>query len=288
MTPLSILLSLLLSFVQNTTFIDCSNDSSFLVRRLLSADSGSLPFGRLQDDVCAICMDRARSSCHNSSECTVPLFFPQCHGYQFCELCITTICENPSKLQRRCPSCRRSVHPLIEEHHYESSDQRLEANHIFDNDQMMEPPIDMDMERRAEVEEVHLIDHEHRYHRYIERLQREDNSTLQCIKIWNTHNPLRHRLRNRYYQSLREQWNRPIFTEHGLRQQTRGCCYESAALVCRQRSDCCCGDIVCLFGFAVAHSFSICCCFVDCCCGEFCRDFCLCEPPMDLESIHFA
>ena len=210
------------------------------------------PFGLEQDDVCGICMTRPCVSndsnplvrswrTHNVSKAN--MCFPDCHGYQYCEPCIIRICGDSSESHGKCPKCRRSMHPSL----------RPIMQHIL-------------LQRSG--------DPKLRYHSRIKRLQREDRSMCKCLNIWSLHHPLRHCIRNGYYQCLH-----CVFVDDFVYRDSKGCCSEFSELTTEPRCMIC--DILCWTMFFVGHSATLMCCFVDCFCGTFCRDFCHCEPPMD-------
>ena len=225
-------------------------------RHLLSTAGGSErpPFGLEQDDVCDVCMDRPRASndsnlpvgsWQNHNDNNSILFFPECHGYQYCEPCIIKICRDPSESYGRCPSCRRPMHPSLP-----SIMQRMRA-------------------QRAD-------DPEQRYHSHIERLQREDNSMCKYLEIWTIHHPLRHCIRNRYYQCLNY-----VFDDDWLQRDSKGCCLEFSILACEPACFFC--ELLWMIGFLIGNTSTLMCCCIDCFYGTFCRDFCYCEAPLDPE-----
>lgn len=228
-------------------------------RRLLSmADgAGPYPFGFGDDDACAICMNRLQPPNERNylvrpwrdfNVTTSSLYFPECHGFQFCEPCISRVCGDLSEVRGKCPICRRPTRSL----------------HI-NTVRRPSPPVDF----------------EQLYHSYIIRLQRADNSTLKYLKICTIHHPVRHCIRNQYYVFLKYFCFRPIFEERWLnRVHPRGCCEEYTNLLLSKQV-CCVLDAFALITFVSGNVATGCCCVFDCFCASFCRDFCLCEPPME-------
>ena len=132
-----------------------------------------------------------------------------------------------------------------------------------------------------------------RYQAYITRLQQRDNSTCKILKIWQIHNPLRHRLRDVYYRLVHVQSD---LEESAFPHSRSGCvnefanCLVHVPLFClpHQCDQCRLAFAVCICGClpfqaagcTVGYSVSLCCCACNCLYGTYCTDFCLCETPM--------
>lgn len=223
---------------------------------------GPHPLGFGDDDACVICMDRllhpndrkyplkswAEFNLTNSS-----VFFPDCHGSQFCEPCIFKVRGHSSELQRKCPICRRSTPPL-------------KATNL--------PKLVPTSVQRQ------IPDPKQNYEMFISRLQREDKSPLKHFKICSSYHPLRHCIRNQYYSTLECLCCRPVFSREYLYREPRGC-FEEFGEMLLSDPHCVCLDCINVMFFAVGNAATGCCCFMDCFCGMFCRDFCMCEPPMN-------
>ena len=226
-------------------------------RRLLSAAGGldPLPFRFNEHDACAICMDRLRTpnkhTAFNETICS--LSFPECHGFQFCESCVSRVLGDKSESNRRCPICRR----------------RPASTSPRGN-----PLLLTRIPRAVDAEEL--------YHRYISRMQIQQNDTSYVghLKIYNVYHPCRHSIRNQYYCLVSTICCRPIFEREWLTRSPRGCWAEYAKLLLSEPT-CVVFDIIAVAAFVVGNTISGCCCCFNCFRGTFCRDFCLCEPPMD-------
>ena len=113
------------------------------------------------------------------------------------------------------------------------------------------------------------------YTRCVQRRQEQDNSTWRCLRVWSSHNIMRHAIRNRYYHVLEHLLEYQVFSGSA----SNGCVIDFCLLLKELHPVSC---ICCYVGECVAgYTLSLCCCFCNCCGGEFCRDFCFCEPPME-------
>lgn len=246
------------------------------------------------DNICIICADAIVSTkynifsanSHNSSQPT----FPHCHGYLFCDKCIGIIESSPDHESRRCPLCRRTKNPisilrrnslLLRFRQYRASRHwTVNRDHIqqgFSDSITSASTRDVNdstnpsntIRRNACPRNIRWI----QYTEYIEQLQERDNDTSSC-NLWKIHHPLRHRLRNAYYKFVHRQFQKPAY--YGIRYRS-GCVVDFATFTVS--SPWCFYPIGCV-GCSVGYTFSLCCCFYNGFCGRYCRDFCLCEPPM--------
>lgn len=253
----------------------------------------------VHDTICIICADRFASTKYNASDYKAHrskhLFFPQCHGHLYCDLCIKRIIGDMACKYRRCPNCRRPISPRFRKGHSLNINTEIARYRTsLGIDQVDQPDQDYesgtsttstlgpgswstDTVQRGYAASTNTRDIQQmdnasnlwvNYVSYIDGLQQRDNSSCKEIKIWQIHNPLRHRLRNRYYQYVHQTSDFPV---------RKGCVQEFAEYTLLLDWYLLpVGVVGCSLGFTV----SLCCCFWNGCSGSFCRDICLCEPPL--------